>query len=456
MKNKLLYLFVCLFATLWSCDKTPHEMEDLPDGSESGVTVALNTDDVQGKPLNDVHLYFFDEADRLAAHAYYPTMPDLALDRLLLESGHYTVFAILNTEEGLTPPSNAAQRAASYATRAEALPDISFPDFILWVKTLDAQYENLLTGMLRYEVKEGIARITIDIKEGSGAAETTTVTLHLTYPQPLLPDYVAVKALRAGESVRLRAVVELFHKGTDNKILRSARFVEPTATAGVYSTAIVMPQGEFDVRIWGDYAGSETEDYHYNTANLKDVRILPKEAYWANTDTRDGFGYAASITVGQEEKTESYTLHRPLAKYKIIATDVEEYNGMRERRGYPPVDELKISVVYAGFFPAGYSVVDRTLTASGEGYGYAAGVTEGDDRKATVAKDFVLVNGRESGVVVNIIFKDAEGNTVSGVNGVKINYKAGYLTTVSGDFLTAGKGGIDIDTSWDDEFNIEF
>lgn len=444
MRNKLLYLFVCLFATLWSCDKTPHEMEDLPGGSESGVTVALNTDDVQGKPLNDVHLYFFDEADRLAAHSYYPTMTELALDRLLLESGRYTVFAILNTEEGLTPTTRAA------------LPDISFPDFMLWVKTLDARYGNLLTGMLRYEVKEGVGQITIDIKEGSGAAEITTVTLNLTYPQPLLPDYVAVKASRAGESVRLRAVVELFHKGTDNKILRSTKFVEPTATAGVYSTAIVMPQGEFDVRIWGDYAASETEDYHYNTTNLKDVRILPKEAYWANTDTRDGFGYAASITVGQEEKTESYTLHRPLAKYKIIATDVEKYNGMRERRGYPPVDELEISVVYAGFFPAGYSVADRTLTASGEGYGYAAGVTESDDQKATVAKDFVLVNGSESSVMVNIIFKDAAGNTVSGVNGVKINYKAGYLTTVSGDFLTAGKGGIDIDTSWDDEFNVEF
>ena len=58
---------------------------------------------------------------------------------------------------------------------------------------------------------------------------------------------------------------------------------------------------------------------------------------------------------------------------------------------------------------------------------------------------------------MNIIFKDAQGNTVSGVNGVKINYKAGYLTTISGDFLTAGKGGVDIDTSWEDnEFNIEF
>lgn len=445
-KNLLYIVGVVVTLALTGCDKTLHEADILPpDDSKSAVTVALNTDAVQGKPLNDVHIYFFNEADMLSAHNYYPKMTDLALDRMLMESGHYTVFAILNTEEGLTPTTRAT------------LPNISFPDFMLWAKTLDAQYPDLLTGMVRYEVKDGIRQVTIDIKEGSGAVEVTTVTLNLTYPQPLLPEYVATKASRAGESVQLRAVVELFHKGTDNRVLRHSKFVEPTATSGVYSTEIVMPQGEFDVRIWGDYAESEMADYHYNTTNLKDVKILPKESYWANTDTRDGFGYATTINVGKEEKTESYTLHRPLAKYKIVANDLEKYNEMRGRRGYPTVEDLKITVAYVPFLPAGYSVVDKSLTASYEGYKYTAGVTESNEQKATVAKDFVLVNGAESSVVVNIIFKDAQGNTISGVNGVKINYKSGHLTTISGDFLTAGKGGVDIDTSWEDnEFNIEF
>lgn len=440
----IIYYALCI--VMMGCDKSLHEADILrPGDSKSGITVALNTNEVQSKPLNDVHIYFFNEADMLTAHNYYPKMTDLALDRLLMDSGHYTVFAILNTEESLTPTTRAS------------LPNISFPDFMLWVKTLEVKYVNLLTGMVRYEIKDGIKQVTIDIKEGSGAAEITTVTLNLTYPQPLLPDYVASKALRAGENVHLRAVVELFHKGTDNRVLRHSKFVEPTATAGVYSTSIVMPQGEFDIRIWGDYAESETADYHYNTTNLKEVNILPKETYWANTDTRDGFGYATTIHVGKEERSENYTLHRPLAKYKIVANDVEKYNEIRVKRGYPPLEDLKIAVMYAGFFPAGYNVVDKTLTASSEGYRYVAGVTASDAQKATVAKDFVLVNGKESSVVVNIIFKDADGNTVSGVNGVKINYKAGYLTTISGDFLTAGKGGVDIDTSWeDDEFNVEF
>ena len=162
----IMHYTLCII--LLGCDKTLHESDALPpDNSQSAFTIALNTIEVRGKPLNDVHIYFFNEADMLSAHNYYPKMTDLALDRLLMESGHYTIFAIINTEEGLMP-----------TTRAE-VPNISFPNFMLWVKSLDAQYPDLLTGMVRYEVKDGIKQVTIDIKDGSGAVAVTTVPLNL-------------------------------------------------------------------------------------------------------------------------------------------------------------------------------------------------------------------------------------------------------------------------------------
>ena len=42
--------------------------------------------------------------------------------------------------------------------------------------------------------------------------------------------------------------------------------------------------------------------------------------------------------------------------------------------------------------------------------------------------------------------------TVCTVSGIKIPYKRGHLTTVSGHFLTAGKtaGGVQVDTEWND------
>lgn len=442
IRKSLLYIVGALCVALIGCDKTPHEEDILTNDSQGAITVTLNTNEVSCKPFNNIHIYLFDDSDMLAVHKYYPNMTDLALDRILVDNGNYTVFAILNTEEDLTP-----------TIRAE-IPNIALPDFKLWVKTLVGKYPDLLTSITHCEIKNRVVQLTLNLKGGAGAIDVTTVTLNLTYPEPLLPDYIVSKASRAGENVQLRAIAELLNKGTNSVVLRHSKFVE--RSEDIYKTTIDMPQGEFDIRIWGDYAEDEVTDYHYNTANLKDVNILPKESYWANTDTRDGFGYATTINVGKEEKSESYILHRPLAKYKIVATDVEAYELLRVKRGYPPLEELKIYVMYAGFFPAGYSVADKVLTDSREGYKYTAGISESDAQKATVAKDFVLVNGAESSVVVNIIFKDADGNTISGVNGVRINYKAGYLTTISGDFLTAGKGGVDIDTSWDDEFNIEF
>lgn len=441
----LLILFCTLCSVMNGCDKNLHEENILPnDGSKSGVTIFLNTSGIQGKPLNDVHIYFFNEADILTSHYYYAKMTDLALDRILMKNGHYTVFAILNTEENLT-----------LNARSE-LSDVLFADFILWVKTLNVQYDHLLTGAERHEVKKGVSLVTIDIKEGSEAAEMTKVIFNLTYPQPRLPDYIATKTSNTDDNIQLRAIIELFHKGTGNKISRHAKFVEPTSAEGVYSTTIAMPKGEFDMCIWGDYTINETEDYHYNTTNLKDVKILSKESYWANIDTRDGFVYASTIMVKESSQTESYILHRPVAKYEIVTTDLEKYNEERIQTGYPPAEMLNIIVDYAGFLPAGYNVANGTLTASCEGYKYTAEVTNIDEQKATIAKDFVLVNGNESGVVVNIIVKDNQGSTINIVNGVKINYKSGHLTTINGEFLTTGKGGVNIITDWDGEYNVEF
>ncbi len=443
--QKLLLYIIVVFIIATGCDKTLHETDIIPpDGSKSAVIITLNNEGVDNKPLNDAHIYFFNEKEILTSHNYYPKMTDLALDRVLTGNGSYTVFAILNTEENLSPYTKAEENI------------INIQDFMLWVSTLDKKYENLLTGALKYEVKNGINNVSINLQKGSEGAEVALVTLNLTFPQPLLPEYIAEKSKADGEQVKLRTIIEVYKRGTGNRILRKSEYAIPTETEGVYTKTITLPKGEYDIRIWGDYTQQENLDYHYNTEDLKNVKILPKESYIANTDTRDGFAYATTINIGKEDIIENITLHRPLAKYKIVANDVEEYEQMREKRGYPPINELIIQISYAGYFPAGYNVTDGTLTASLDGYKFRSWITENDNKNTTIAKDFVLVNGKESSVVVNIMIKDAQDNIISGVKGVNINYKAGHLTTIKGNFLTAGKGGMDIITSWEGEHNVEF
>ena len=61
-------------------------------------------------------------------------------------------------------------------------------------------------------------------------------------------------------------------------------------------------------------------------------------------------------------------------------------------------------------------------------------------------------------VDVRVETTDGNGKVVARADGIRIHYKRGYLTTVRGDFLTAGTsgGGIDIDTEWDGEYEVEF
>ena len=98
-----------------------------------------------------------------------------------------------------------------------------------------------------------------------------------------------------------------------------------------------------------------------------------------------------------------------------------------------------------------------------QGISYEAGIVtaEGypEDEARQVGADFVLTGDDDSFVTVTVQMTDrTTGETVSTVAGVKIPYRRGELTTVTGTFLTAGRtsGGVGIDTDWDDDIVIPF
>ncbi|WP_300701222.1 DUF6562 domain-containing protein [Bacteroides sp.] len=448
--KKALFGLACTGAfILTSCDKTAHEIPGEAPNNSPTVTVGINTDAIGDTPLKDVHLYFFDSSEMLSKHTYYPTMQSLALDRMLMESGYYTIFAILNTEESCVP----------VVSRAADLPQMTFGEFCQWVKSIDnGSYPELATGMVRYEVKEGVSQIMIDVKKGSEAVGFFNVTLNLTFPSPTLPDFVAAqnKTRATDDNLKLRAVIEVYNKNTDTRILRKEEFVTATATEGVYTSALQLNPGNYDVRLWADYTANPCTDNHYITTDTKSIKILGKDQYRGNTDTRDAFTKAFTLTVGNKDQSEAVTMHRPLAKYRLVANDVAEYNALRAERKYPTLEDLKISIVYEGFLPCAYNISTQKPSDSEGGYGYYSALSQQSNEAVTIGKDFVLVNGEQSFVTVTILFKDANGKTISGINGVRIDYRAGQLTTVTGNFLTAGVGGVQVDTEWSGDYEVEF
>lgn len=437
--------FLLVLVVLMSCDDTLHEIPAEKPVEEAMVTVSLKTEESQPLPLNDVHLYWFNENDRLYKHDYFPTMEALALARVVLPEGSYTVFAVLNVGDDF-----------SVTQVRSTQPAIDLGTFTKSVKDQASRYALMLTGTLRKLVMNGVQLVYIDIKPSSDGIKDVSVALQLTLPSTNLPGFVAT---RSTSGLTLRGTAFIFKKGSSDLFAVKRALLTPVdVTNGVYSMGLSLFNGEYDVNLWCDYAYDDLADYYYLTNDPDVVAIRPKEHYSANSDQRDGFSKRLALVVTDTMNApQQVTMHRPLAKYRLVATDVADYEAKRVKNGLPALADLKVVVDYEGFLPSAYSITESKLANAQAGYSYASALSDVTAADATVAKDYVLVNGAQSSVTVTMLFTDAQGKVVGGVRGVKIAYRSGQLTTVRGDFLTASlSSGVTIETEWSGEYEVNF
>lgn len=459
VQGRLLWIAGLALMMLTACDKTSDDDEDVL-GQTSAVTIGLNTHAVMDRPLHDVHLFLFGETNKLVQHNYYENAENLAQDRLLLQKGFYTIIALFNTESGLTPPESIRPETDTEATRTGEVPDISLSEFTEWLLTISDTYPDLLTGMTQGSLKQVSNSIIMEVKNKLAGIGVAAVALEMTFPSPLLSDLAAINARAAGAEVRLRTVIEAYNSGTGERVLRKEAFATKVNDEGLYSTSVILPSGSYNLCVWSDYAIEPDKDNHYITADLRKVRVQPMENYIANADTRDAFSQTVSVTVDAENQNKQITMNRPLAKYCLVATDVAQYEAEREEKQLPPLDELSITVVYNSYMPCAYNIAEGQPNDSKMGYRYTSAFSGQNEQEVTVGKDFIFVGDNQSSVMVSVLFKDKDGKIISRASGIDINYRAGYLTTVKGNFLTAGtaaNGGVVIDTEWADEvYKVDF
>ena len=384
MKNKILYFFALLTA-LTGCDKTPEGMPDR-DADKAIVLISLNTDSLPGVGLNDAHLYWFDETDSLCLHNYYGSMQELAQNYTLLPKKSYTVTAVANAGKEFT-----------------VSPEISLAAFSKHLREQAEAYPDMVCGTLRLVVKEDQQLAYIKLAANDETNTEAECNLLLSIPSPRLPDFTGTKT---GSTLALRGVAHIFKKGDSELFVTKRAMLTPTDEEGVYSMNLVLPKGEYSVNLWVDYTKDADTDNHYITTDPNQVSIPGKEDYTANSDTHDGFEKRIALTVDEDIQTEQIEMHRPLAKYRIVATDIEKYLQKRaERPELPAWEELRIFIGYEGFLPTTYSITESKPADAAEGYCYYSAWGEQEEPgKATVAKDYVFVNNPESSVYVTILF----------------------------------------------------
>lgn len=433
------HIIICslLAAAFAACDKDAHENEYPLASGQGAFIVGLHS----GTAVEALTLYFFGDAGDVVLRKDYTDPRTLASEYLPVKADAYTIVAVANVNAALLP---------GQTTPA---------DLVQLLKDNFSAYPDMLTASVQSEVRAGeINRALLELQDGTDGLALSAVRLLLTVPGKQMPDYTPTRAA-AGETARqLRCVAEVRTQGTDNLVHR--RTLPCTKQAdGSYLAELSLLEGDYDLRLWTDWNG----DY-YATEDLTAVTVRT-ENYTAGTitDTKDAYYATATISVSESTEETAIAPTRPFARYRLVATDVEAYVKLMEKENYPPIENLEVRIGYEDFFPTGFDVMTGKPNDALTGIFYTTvpvGADGFDKAEALqVGGDFVLTNGEESFVTATVeIIDRTTGETVSHTAGVKIPYRRGHLTTVTGHFLTAGKttGGVQIDTGWGDEIVIEF
>ena len=310
-----------------------------------------------------------------------------------------------------------------------------------------------------------------DYPDGEGIDPTLVeVNTEVTLDLELVPLQTLVHKARSGttkaaDGYRRRFIVEAWREG--KPIARQVTVMEDAEEDG--NEKITLPirlklhAVEYTLAVWTDYvrAGTDT-DLYFITEDLQ--QIVCTDPYTGNTDYRDCL-YGTTPLDLREYRNEwnakvqvKVDMVRPLAKYELIATDVQKFleKTQRQRAGGAA---YTITVSYGFYFPLGFNVLTGKPERSEMGVSFTAPltVTDNGSGECTLASDYIFVNGSESYIPLNIEIKDNAGGGISRTTGIDVPYRRGHLTTVRGHFLTNRyDAGIGIDPDFDDEdINID-
>lgn len=438
------HIIICslLAAAFIACDKGAHENEYPLGSGEGAFIVGLQT----GEVVHHLNIFIFGSDGTTVVRNDYTDPRVLASEHLPVKAGDYTVVAVANvTADGLPARTTVA-------------------DLAEWLKAHAADHPDMLTACAQESVEAGeVKRLLLLPEEGTDGIALSTLRLLLTLPDGTLPGYPAVRTATA-DAPNLRLTAEVYKQGTETRVHRRVLLCEPQAD-GRYLAALSLLEGSYDLRLWADRTtDGTTADKYYNADDLSAVTVLTGNyVAGGQTDEKDA-GYATAATeVTANTQDLALTLTRPFARYRLVATDVEGYGKLTEKEDYPPLENLAVRISYEGYFPTGFNVATGKPNDALTGISYTTTPVEAEgytaDKALQTGGDFVLTNGEESFVSATVEILDrTTGEIVSRTAGVKIPYRRGHLTTVTGHFLTAGKttGGVQIDTEWDEEIVVEF
>ena len=176
---------------------------------------------------------------------------------------------------------------------------------------------------------------------------------------------------------------------------------------------------EYTLAVWTDYVAAGTDtDLYYDTEDLQYVAC--RDPYTGSTPYRDCLYGTTALDLRQYREEWSAKVQikvdmvRPLAKYELIATDVQEFLQKTERQRAGGA-AYTITVSYGFYFPLGFNVLTGKPERSEMGVAFTAPLVVADNGsgECTLASDYIFVNGEESYIPLSIEIKDDAGNGIN-------------------------------------------
>lgn len=280
---------------------------------------------------------------------------------------------------------------------------------------------------------------------------------------------------RFTEPVCLRYVIDLYQVTSSHSVFveRKELFADvddPNPQAIV--TFEDVKATKYKVLVWCDYVQDDIrEAWYYNTDDLRKI-TYSDEPVKDNND-KDVFTNMLDVDLteyyyqeGEYEIVKDVDLARPKGKFKVISTDVDDYN----TKNGDDVNDITAVVTYTQYVSAGYNVEDqkpnyfeptRTFITKAQMLKDQTGKEE-----LTLCYDYVFVNGKQTNVKLNFNFYKGDvtinndgtvvGEEISHWTGIVVPLKRNMETIIEGRMLTTnfGTGGFGIDPGFENEWVI--
>lgn len=270
-----------------------------------------------------------------------------------------------------------------------------------------------------------------------------------------------------GQAYNVRYQVEVYADDKYDQSLQFRRLLTyPEGYRGEVALECDLHARNYRVVAWRDFVPVSdvglADDHFYITADFSAIKL--KGDYTGGTDYKDVFSGQMSLDLSayrcelEAEHREEMQLERPLAKIELITTDVIKYlnklEQMKSSRN-ATIEEFKVQLLYTGYFPVGFNVVSNRPNEAVMGVKFVSKPIVISDNEACLAFDYVLVNGAESSVTLEMIIYNEEEQEVNRVGGVEVPVKRNKITTVRDAFLTREFApGIGINPGFDGEINV--